>query len=198
MELTWPLPENLDAAQARAIQIGQLRKCGYNVDESQVPIPDNPDGILVDAAMSPIQQCLLLGIDAAINRDAGYFSVQIPLSNARWQWLYDVQPEKKIAGITPAAAELRLKEKGRRGLTLREGLALYRQDRDVVGKTDLLCLIGSHNHRSKPLGERGTIRMFPVLDRTDFGDHPELTTRPAESVSANSVFFSVPRIHRII
>ena len=198
-EPVWPLAEvDLSLAELKSVQVKQLLECGYDLDEAQVLSPKDDSDILIDTATSAIRQCKLLGITMLVNADAAYFPVQVPLSSDRWQWLNDVREEKDLAGISSANVELKLKEKGRRGLTVQEGLALYRSNPSLLKTNSLLVLIGAHYYRSKPLGERGAIRMFPALDRNSFDNHPQLTTRPANASSSNGVFFSVPLSYGIL
>lgn len=178
MELNWPLGADLDFAQVRDIQIEQLREIGYNVNEAEVPLLKNVSGILADAISPAIFQCRLLGIRYNLNELSAYFPVLVT-GEERWRWLCGVDDGETTVGISPLQAEARFRCVRRRGLTIQEGLALYRANPGIL-KERSLFLIGSHNFRPIAIG-KGVTRLVPILNLDDLG-HVELTTRPIEIV----------------
>lgn len=183
-----------ELVQARNVQVAQLQECGYDVEIEAVPLPKDPSGILVDMEMPRIKQVHLLQVRHIVQYDSAYYPIRIPLSRKRWQWLYQINEGREFASLKPESVELKLKERQCRGLTVAEGLALYRNNPNSLKKHSWF-LIGSHHYRPKidrvKIDDPWTIRMFPALSIDDWGK-AEFTTRPANATCKDWIFPFVP------
>lgn len=134
-----------EAEKARQLQMEHLRAKGYVFEEKDVPLPDEAKlklglALLVDYQTPIDQQCQLLGIKNYL--DISYHKDQHPKPQGRWGWIYGVEDGKKMLGRSPNSAIEEFGRNARRGLMTVEGLALYRENPDLL-KDHFVDLSGS-------------------------------------------------------
>lgn len=135
--------------QTKTVQMRHLRARGYTLNEKDVPFPDEAKlklgpALLVDYETPIDKQCQLLGITNYLN--LSYHKDQHPKPQGRWGWVYGVEDGKKMLGRSPNSCIEEFKRNSRRGLMTVEGLALYRENPDLL-KDHYVDLSGSRFDR---------------------------------------------------
>ena len=134
-----------EAKNVRQFQIKNLRKRGYIFKEKDIPLPNAiwlglGMALLVDYETPLSKQCELLGIWNSLdfNYQMDLFSSSEDYPNPpgvrRWGWIYGVEDGEKMLGKSPnqAVKEFQSDNPMRRGLMTAEGLALYRENPDIL------------------------------------------------------------------
>jgi len=137
-------------------QLDNLRRCGYPLpayDEVAFEIPFSEElklklgpALLVDYETPIAKQCQLLGIENYLNlthhKDWGM------KPRSRWGWIYEVDDGRKVLGRSPNNVIEEFNRNKRRGLMTVEGLALYRENPDLL-LNHFVDLIGSRYFRTE-------------------------------------------------
>ena len=131
-------------------QLDNLRRSGYQLpayDEIafEIPLPDEAKlklgpALFVDYETPIDKQCQLLGINKYLDLNCHKDLHLKP--QGRWGWLYGVEDGKKMLGISPDSCVEKFRRNNRRGLMTVEGLALYRENPDLL-KDHYVDLSGS-------------------------------------------------------
>lgn len=124
-----------EADQVRQVQIEHLRARGYTFDQKDIPLPDEAKlklgpALLVDYETSIDKQCSLLGIKNYLN--LSYHKDRHPKPQGKWGWIYGVEDGKKMLGRSQNSSIEEFGRNNRRGLMTVEGLALYRENPDLL------------------------------------------------------------------
>lgn len=168
------MAEGRSAAEVRNIQIQNLKKRGYQFNKKEIPLPDKEKlklgfALLVDYKTDVDLQCKNLGVSNSLN---GHFKNLHPKPEKRWGWIYNVDNGGLAIGLSAADANEKFKGLNRRGLTIVEGLALYRDKpqilrencimftgtmicRDILRVADLYISCGKNVKLGSTLTDRG-------------------------------------------
>lgn len=135
-----------EAEQVRQVQMEHLRARGYTFNEKDVPLPEEAKlklglTLLVSYSRAIDQQCQLLGIKNYLDLSYHKDLYQKPQG---FGWIYGVENGKKMLGVSPNRAIEEFKRNSRRGLMTVEGLALYRENLDLL-KDHYVDLSGSRH-----------------------------------------------------
>lgn len=133
------------AESVRTIQIEHLKSRGYSLNEADIPLPDAAKfqlglALLVDYETPIDEQCKKLGITNYLNLDYHNDLHQKP--QGCWGWIYGVEDGKSMLGKSPNSCIEEFGKNKRRGLMTAEGLALYRENLDLL-KDHYVDLSGS-------------------------------------------------------
>lgn len=134
----------------RGSQMLKLMKCGYAVS-SGIPFPDPNKlklgpALLVDYETPIDEQCQLLGIKNWL--DLQHHEDLHPKPKTRWGWIYEVEDGKKMLNFSSDDAIKKFKQNNRRALITAEGLALYRENPNIL-KDHYIDLSGSRFESSR-------------------------------------------------
>ncbi|MBI4991829.1 MAG: hypothetical protein HZB99_01275 [Candidatus Harrisonbacteria bacterium] len=131
--------------KVRQFQVEHLLARGYAFDEKDISLPDEAKlklglALLVDYETPIDRQCQLLGIKNYL--DLSYHEDLHPKPQGRWGWIYGVENGKKMLNWSPNSAIEEFGRNNRRGLMTVKGLALYRENPDLL-KDHYVDLSGS-------------------------------------------------------
>ena len=129
----------------------RLKKLGYNLDEKDIPFPEEREvalglAILVDYKTSIDEQCQKLGIKSWLGslRHGDLYSGN---TSGRWGWIYQITPRVGGGGLINSNTGIRADAVycycgTYRDLMTVEGIALYRENPDFF-KNRIVDFLGS-------------------------------------------------------